>query len=492
MLYLQHLGREVGQARTLAARQGHVTAVRPSLETVDHIGQAAGAFGQVRRVDLRDVTQAEDLGARAGARDQGLELLRRQVLRLVDDDEAVQEGAAAHEVERLDLDARTDKVLRRRTAPVAGFVVGLVQHVEVVFQRAHPRRHFFLFGARQKTDVFAHRHGDAGHDDLGVGFFVEHLGQRSGQRQQGFSGTGLAEQRDEVDLGIHQHVEREILLAVACGNAPDVVLLVAVVLDRDQFGLLALDLEHLGIKRVGAFLIDEFVGQKIRRQRPFEAVVSVAGSLPGFHALAVRIPEIGGQFEHAGIQQVGVFQHLVVGIVFGGQSQGARLDPHVDVFRHQDDLPLGEVSRQEQHHAENLVVDLAGGQGQRDVAGDRLRLQEQLAGGGAMAVRCDRHALFDGVDLAHHFVKETAGLARVARNLGHAFLVLVEFLQRGDRHVDVVLLEAEQTGRIVHQHIGVQHEQLGVGRGFSRHGFSGLSSGGWGVDSSYIRRKSAG
>ena len=29
--------------------------------------------------------------------------------------------------------------------------------------------------------------------------------------------------------------------------------------------------------------------------------------------------------------------------------------------------------------------------------------------------------------------------------------------------VDVVLLEAEQAGGIVHQHIGVEHEQLGIG-----------------------------
>ena len=49
------------------------------------IGQARAAFGQVGRVDLRQVAQADDLGARAGARDQRLHLLGRQVLRLVDD-----------------------------------------------------------------------------------------------------------------------------------------------------------------------------------------------------------------------------------------------------------------------------------------------------------------------------------------------------------------------------------------------------------------------
>jgi hypothetical protein len=61
------------------------------------------------------------------------------------------------------------------------------------------------------------------------------------------------------------------------------------------------------------------------------------------------------------------------------------------------------------------------------------------------------------------FVQQAAGLARVARDFGHALLVGVEFFQRHHRHVDVVLLEAEEAQGVVHQHIGVEHEQLGGG-----------------------------
>jgi hypothetical protein len=39
--------------------------------------------------------------------------------------------------------------------------------------------------------------------------------------------------------------------------------------------------------------------------------------------------------------------------------------------------------------------------------------------------------------------------------------VAVELLERDHRQVDVVLFEAEQRGRVVHQHVGVEHEQLG-------------------------------
>src|SRR5574340_1554297 len=66
-------------------------------------------------------------------------------------------------------------------------------------------------------------------------------------------------------------------------------------------------------------------------------------------------------------------------------------------------------------------------------------------------------------------VEKAAGLARVARHLGHALLVVVELLQRGDRHIDVVFFETKQARGVVHQHVGVKDEQLGLGDGFSRH-----------------------
>ena len=62
-------------------------------------------------------------------------------------------------------------------------------------------------------------------------------------------------------------------------------------------------------------------------------------------------------------------------------------------------------------------------------------------------------------------VEEARYLARVARDLGHALLVVVELLEREDREVDVVLLEPEEARGIVHQHVGVEHEELVAVRG---------------------------
>ena len=72
------------------------------------------------------------------------------------------------------------------------------------------------------------------------------------QRQQGLAGAGLAEQGDEIDLRIHQQVEREVLLAVARRDAPDGILLVAVVGEGFEFRRLASADFYPGLQRLRA------------------------------------------------------------------------------------------------------------------------------------------------------------------------------------------------------------------------------------------------
>jgi hypothetical protein len=65
----------------------------------------------VRIVDLVRVAGEDDLGAFARARDDGLDLVRREVLRLVDDHVLVGKRATADVGQRLDLDhAQVDQL----------------------------------------------------------------------------------------------------------------------------------------------------------------------------------------------------------------------------------------------------------------------------------------------------------------------------------------------------------------------------------------------
>ena len=111
---------------------------------------------------------------------------------------------------------------------------------------------------------------------------------------------------------------------------------------------------------------------------------------------------------------------------------------------------------------EDLVVGLAVGERGRQHRRDHFGLQIQLAGRGTAGFDVEGNAVGDSVrHRRDELVEEARGLPRVARDFGDAFLVVVELLEREDRQIDVVLLEPEQARGVVHQHVRVEHEQLG-------------------------------
>ena len=71
--------------------------------------------------------------------------------------------------------------------------------------------------------------------------------------------------------------------------------------------------------------------------------------------------------------------------------------------------------------------------------------------------------------VTHHVIEEATHLAHVARGLREALLVGVEFLEHHHGQVNVVLLEAEDRRRVVHQHVGVEHEESAAGPRASLH-----------------------
>ena len=81
-----------------------------ALELADRVGEA-GLVAPLGQVDLLGIAADHHAAAHAEAGQEHLHLLRRGVLRLVEDDEGVGERAAAHEGDRRDLD-----LARRRSA----------------------------------------------------------------------------------------------------------------------------------------------------------------------------------------------------------------------------------------------------------------------------------------------------------------------------------------------------------------------------------------
>ena len=252
------------------------------------------------------------------------------------------------------------------------------------------------------------------------------------------------------------------MLTVAHGHAPDGVFQVGVVLQSFENRRLALDFDDAGIERRLArrFKVNKLVDQQAGNDRAGNPVKSVAALLPALQGLALTCPEVKRQHEGARIQQIAVAQHLVALVVIGCQPQRTRLDAHVDVLGHKHHFALGMRLAQSLDHAKNLVVRLALRQAHGQGIVQWLGLEKQAASG--LAVTC-------GVQLetlgnisavcACQCIKSTAGLPGIASHFSHAFFVAIEFFQHDHWQEDIVFLEAEQAHRIVHQHIGVQHEQ---------------------------------
>ena len=77
---------------------------------------------------MRDIAKANNLRAGAGTRHQCLHLLRGEVLRFIEDDIAIEEGSTAHEIQRTNLDAIAEQIIRRRSSPAAA-IGALGQHL---------------------------------------------------------------------------------------------------------------------------------------------------------------------------------------------------------------------------------------------------------------------------------------------------------------------------------------------------------------------------
>src|SRR4026209_1356771 len=275
-----------------------MTVILPAAEAVDDVGQPGSGFRQVRAVDLRDIAQAHQLRPRARPRNQRLHLLGCQVLRFVEDDVAVEEGPPPHEVERTNLDAVSEQIVGRSTAPAAAFLA-LRQDLEVVHQRTHPGLHLFLFRAWQESDVLAQRDGDPRHDDLVEPICLEGLRETSGEREQRLARAGGAKDGHKVDLWVEQQIQREVLLAVAGTDAPDAVALAPIVANHLEHRGLALYTTHVRFEAMFTRLVHELVRRPAGGNLAAHAIVRASLLVPGLETLAGAVPEVRRPLPHA-------------------------------------------------------------------------------------------------------------------------------------------------------------------------------------------------
>src|SRR5690554_4616013 len=209
---------ELRQYRARYALKVDVAAMAEALEAFGHVGEAGAQGAKVRGVDLRQVAQADDFGTIAGPGDDGLDLVRGQVLGFINDDQAVLEAAAPDVVHGFEVQGHLAEDVIHAGSHV---LVVFMQGFKVVHDGTQPGLHFFRLGARQKADIFVQSLGRSGGDDALVELAGHSHFNAGCQGQDGFTGAGRTGQVHQVDIRVQQQVQGHGLVDVPGYQAPD-------------------------------------------------------------------------------------------------------------------------------------------------------------------------------------------------------------------------------------------------------------------------------
>ena len=168
-----------------------------ALQDVAGLFEAAGlAAGQV---DLGDVAGDDCLGTEADTGEEHFHLLRCSVLRLIEDDEGIVQGTAAHVGQRSDFDVAALQVT------VVGF--GAEHIKEGIIEGAQIGVDLILQVTGQEAQLFARFNGRTGQDDA-VDLLAAESGNGAGNSQVGLTCTGRADTDGDdialnsVDIGL--------------------------------------------------------------------------------------------------------------------------------------------------------------------------------------------------------------------------------------------------------------------------------------------------
>ena len=167
------------------------------------------------------VAGEDDFCALADACDDGFDFVWGEVLCFVDDDVLVGDGTASDVGEGFDLEeSHVDEFFVAATAAAFVFFVESHEEFDVVEDGLHPWVEFVLDASGEVSDVFSEGEDGASDEEFAVGLFFGGFLEACGECDEGFSGTGLAEEGDEFDVVVEEAVEGEVLFFVTGFDAP--------------------------------------------------------------------------------------------------------------------------------------------------------------------------------------------------------------------------------------------------------------------------------
>ncbi len=478
------------------------------------IDEAVAAAVHVGVVDLRGIADEHELRAARHAGDHGLRLQRRELLRFIEHKETIRDGAPADVTQRLDLDdALLDEVivgrggcpgfrLGERTRPLfflaaggRGFGGGAHEQVQRVIDRLQPRPHLFLQAAGQEADSLPHRHDGTAHGHA-VERVIHHLMQPRRHRQQGLARAGLAVAGDEADLRVQQRVQQAGLAEI---HRLDGAAIAGAQGFRDEWQprQLARRVHLRGHRRFftrhqqRVFIHHHAGGARLGQPQH-------AGAGEALHLVRADLQAHDVEIRHL------ARLHLVVQVVLAVDAHSARLELHVEILGDQRHL-VSQLLPQPQRAGQDAVVHLvqprkntAKLQHARRPRGPRRIINHHAHGAAAGRHRPPRHGRAVRAEDLH---QRAMHLARVRAALGHLVLKTVQLAEHVHRDAHLVLGEAVDAGRVVQQHVRVQHKgpQPGAAAGpgwrgaaFFPAGMGLLAGGGQGFDAGKLLGRNEG
>src|SRR6218665_3716592 len=251
------------QNGTRHAMQLQMSAMLEALEALAHISETRTGGGKIGGIYLRQIAKPTPLRAVTSTRDDGLHLVRRQVLAFVDQNQRALEAAATDIVQRLELDIR---LFFHVFDGAGGAGIIQVQGFDIVADGAQPRIHLFLFRTRQEAVLFRQWRRRASGNDLVEATLNNSHFNRGRQCQYGFAGTGRAGERNQMHIRISEEIQRQGLMDIARRQTPGLLIHQLLARQIHQHHFFIVDFTHTPDK---TFIVDNELVQEQRLTQTF-------------------------------------------------------------------------------------------------------------------------------------------------------------------------------------------------------------------------------
>ena len=418
-----------------------------SLHLLAEVREAVGPLIQIRLVYLEDIAREDHLGAFAGPGDDGLDFMRREVLRFVDYEEHFTERTSPDVCERRDQELLAlEQVVYFESLLGTGAEAAL-DDFKVVHEGLEEGSHFGFLVAREISYVLvAEDNCGAGKDYLIIALFL--LKGRC-KCQEGLTGACASCEGDQPDVRIETGIECKALLFITRADAVGLM-------TTHKRNAVAIGVISCGdsLARVIPFKFEQLVGEG-----------PVFGNILPWYAVVLTIGKALNDFgrnvgEEAGFA-LGAFDMGVLDtvgeVVLGFHAGSLGLQAHVDILGHKGHEAVGMGVTHPHGGGEDAVIlrvvveEILEFRGEWMV-GFYLDIAESFAYGYSCVG--EGVAVGENVNLAH----EVAGIEGEGVVAFFEFVKLLYYRYWDDQ---VIVFEFAKCVVVVQEDIGVQYKNFG-------------------------------